>query len=150
MLIKPKLRSSGPGSAHRGRERVQTSEFGLRCIPLKRLYWKSQIEGRFVHREGKRSASLIRKRVKRDALLTPQASYRFRDDQGGAFRKAGRRSGNNLIHSDKPCEISSFEPRSRLITIFRISTVPFGRTTPTTGFPELKSNVPAGTVRSPL
>ena len=32
-------------------------------------------------------------------------------------------------------------PRSRLIAIFRISTVPFGRTTPTEGFPELKSNV---------
>jgi hypothetical protein len=36
------------------------------------------------------------------------------------------------------------------ITVFRISTVPFARTTPTAGFPDLKSNVPAGIVRSPF
>jgi hypothetical protein len=43
-----------------------------------------------------------------------------------------------LSDSDRSWEISSFEPRSRLIAIFRISTVPFGRTTPTAGFPDVK------------
>jgi hypothetical protein len=40
--------------------------------------------------------------------------------------------------SDRPWEISSVDPRSRLITIFRISTVPLGRTTPTAGFPDVE------------